>query len=228
MFESILAFFTITILTGAWFWVAAVGLFILILALEETDHYFFAGLSVLAFVWIMEQSGVINIFTSPLTVLYWGAIYMAIGAGWSFIKWFSFLHKQGDKLSKLKPKWIEGQNKETQQHNDRNKDDVSFEPQEMLAVSLGTKVPAHYLETYKEFLSNQGYLRSRSDKIIPQISDNKARITSWIVWWPWSALWTVLNDPIRRLAEFMYERLQTSYQAVANHVFAKFQVEDEG
>lgn len=215
MFESILAFFTITILTGAWFWAAAVGLFILILALEETDHYFFAGLSVLAFVWIMEQSGVINIFTSPLTVLYWGAIYMSIGAGWSFVKWFSFLYKRSDKLQKLKLDFIKKYNTNPQRETP-------------LTVDVGTKIPKEIMSEFRDHLSNKGYLDRSSSPLIPQISDNKARITSWIVWWPWSAIWTVLNDPIRRLAEFIYNRLQTTYQAVANRVFAKFQVEDEG
>lgn len=227
MIETVLAFFAAFFILGsAWFWVGSVGLFILILALEENDRHFWAGLSLLAFVFLMERSGAISIFSSPLIVLKWGAVYMAVGAGWSFVKWFSFLHKQSDKLSKLKLRWIEGQNVQIKRNNEQGTAEQS-DQQELLAVDVKTKIPDMYKEGYKEFLSSEGYIRSRSSSLIPQIGDNKARITSWIVWWPWSALWTLLNDPIRRLAEFIYNRLQTTYQAVANSVFSKFAVDED-
>jgi hypothetical protein len=222
MIESVLAFFAAFFILGsASFWVGAVGLFILILAFEENDWHFWAGLTLLAFVFLMEKSGAISIFTSPLIVLKWGAVYMAAGAGWSFIKWFSYLHKQGDRIGALKLKWIEGQNREIKRHNE------SGEQQELLDVNVSTPVPDQYKRAYKEFLSSEGFIRSASSPVTPQIGDNKARITSWIVWWPWSALWTILNDPIRRIAEFIYNRLQSTYQAVANRVFAKFAVDED-
>lgn len=233
MFESVSLFFAsafaaVIVLWSAWFWVTAVGLFFLVLLFEENDRNFFAGLSVLAFVWVMESSGAINIFTSPLTVAYWGAIYMALGAGWSFVKWFSFLHQSGDKFEKLKLTWLKDRNKAVEQSNERNEGQADYEPGPILAVDIGTKIPKDETKLFREYLYNKGFIRSERAPLIPQISDNKAKVTGWIVWWPWSALWTVLNDPIRRLAEAIYNQLQTTYQRLANHVFAKFQVEDEG
>jgi len=223
MIETVLAFFAAFFILGsAWFWVGSVGLFILILALEENDRHFWAGLSLLAFVFLMERSGAISIFSSPLIVLKWGAVYMAAGAGWSFVKWFSFLHKQSDKLQKLKLEWL------TKSNNGLLDRKSTFEGRtDHLAVEVGTKIPKEQMDSYRNYLYENGYLARSHNPLIPQISDNKARITSWIVWWPWSALWTILNDPIRRLAEFIYNRLQTTYQAIANRVFAKFAVDED-
>ena len=116
MWESILAATAAVLILGsAWFYAVTIGLFFLILVLEETDRHFFAGLSVLAFVFVMEQSGLISIFTSPLVVLIWGAVYMVLGAVWSFVKWFSYLHKKGDKLTKLKLGWLKKRNRSLEQ-----------------------------------------------------------------------------------------------------------------
>lgn len=235
MFETIAAFFAasfaaVLILGSAWFWVTSVALFVLVLAFEENDRHFFAGLSVLAFVWVMESSGAISIFTSPFTVLMWGAVYMGAGAVWSFVKWFSFLNSRSDKLLKFKLKWIDERNKVVDVNKSRGYGQESdSEQRELLTAAVGTKIPKAEMEDFRRDLDRSGYFRdigSNSEKLIPQIGDNKARITSWIVWWPWSALWTLLNDPIRRLAEFIYTQLQTTYQRLANKVFAKFQVEE--
>ena len=223
MWESILAATAAVLILGsAWFWAVTVGLFFLILVLEETDRHFFAGLSVLAFVFVMEQSGAISIFTSPLVVLKWGAVYMAVGAAWSFVKWFSYLHQRSDKLKRLKLQWIKERNA-TVTRNELE------DP--LLPVEVGTKIPKGEMKDFREFLTAEGYLGRQnygSTSVIPKVSDNKARVTGWIVWWPWSALWTILNDPIRRLANAIYNQLQDAYQALADRVFAKFEVEDEG
>jgi len=225
MIESVLAFFAVFLVLGtAWFWVAAVGLFILILALEENDCHFWAGLTLLAFVFLMEKSGAVSIFTSPLTVLYWGAIYMALGAGWSFVKWFSFLHQKSDKLQTLKLLWLEKRNSGSDNRGFRETEPETITP---LAVDVATKIPKEEMSAYREYLYKQGFINSESAPLIPQIGDSKSRAIAWIVWWPWSALWTILNDPIRRIATAIYNQLQTTYQALANRVFAKFAVDED-
>lgn len=49
--------------------------------------------------------------------------------------------------------------------------------------------------------------------------NNKGTITMWMVYWPWSALWTLLNDPIKRLYRAIYQALTTTYQRMANWVY---------
>lgn len=45
--------------------------------------------------------------------------------------------------------------------------------------------------------------------------DNKALILSWIAYWPFSLLVTLLDDPIRALFNWMYRRLRKTYDNIA-------------
>lgn len=49
--------------------------------------------------------------------------------------------------------------------------------------------------------------------------DNKSRITMWMLYWPWSALWTLTNDPIRRFFNMVYRLLTNTYQKMADWVY---------
>ena len=59
---------------------------------------------------------------------------------------------------------------------------------------------------------------SRVD-VVPSMSGNFKKLVRWIAWWPFSAFWPILNDPIRRLVEFIVRRLRTAYDGLANRVF---------
>lgn len=66
---------------------------------------------------------------------------------------------------------------------------------------------AELLPFWKEY--EQGtYIRDwfgRSCRITkPEPEDYKGRIISWIIYWPASMFWTILNDPIRKLGRQLY------------------------
>ncbi len=44
-------------------------------------------------------------------------------------------------------------------------------------------------------------------EVPPRARDHKGEIFLWIGYWPWSVLWTLLNDPIRRLIEHIYHQI---------------------
>lgn len=49
-------------------------------------------------------------------------------------------------------------------------------------------------------------------------SNNKKRIVFWMSLFPVSVIGTLLNDPVRRLFKFLFERLSASYQYIADAV----------
>lgn len=54
----------------------------------------------------------------------------------------------------------------------------------------------------------------------PTASAFSVQIINWIAYWPLSALWTLLNDPLRRFASWVYRNLFAgTYQRIANYVF---------
>ena len=56
-------------------------------------------------------------------------------------------------------------------------------------------------------------------KWIPQASSYKGRIIAWMTYWPMSALWTIINDPIRRLFNRLHKKLDKVYQKISDRVF---------
>lgn len=67
----------------------------------------------------------------------------------------------------------------------------------------------------------------KPDAEIPQAMEYKSRIVGWMTFWPWSALWFVINDPVRRAFNAIYEKLQGTYQSIANSAFAGVEIEDD-
>lgn len=63
--------------------------------------------------------------------------------------------------------------------------------------------------------------RNRWDRIKVPLTpaDHKTRIVGWMTYWPWSLSWFLINDPVRRAWNAIYNRLVSRLQAVSNHVF---------
>jgi hypothetical protein len=59
----------------------------------------------------------------------------------------------------------------------------------------------------------------------PKVAEHKARITGWMTYWPWSAIWFVLSGPVKRTWRFLYARMAAVFQRIADHVFRDVPVE---
>lgn len=62
---------------------------------------------------------------------------------------------------------------------------------------------------------------------IPQVRDHKRNIYLWVTYWPFSSLWTFINDPIRRLFHFIYKRIQGALQAISDRLFRDIKIDLE-
>lgn len=55
----------------------------------------------------------------------------------------------------------------------------------------------------------------------PRPRDHKSRITLWIICWPWSMLWYLLSDPIKRFANWIYRNIQQMLDGISEHVWKR-------
>lgn len=53
----------------------------------------------------------------------------------------------------------------------------------------------------------------------PKAKDNKARIASWIAWWPAVGFWTLLHDPLRRIGIWLYNRFAKFLEKMSLYVW---------
>lgn len=54
---------------------------------------------------------------------------------------------------------------------------------------------------------------------IPQAADNKERITTWMVYWPFSVLGYLATNPIQRMYRWIYEHVSGVYDKMTLSVF---------
>lgn len=80
------------------------------------------------------------------------------------------------------------------------------------------KVSARYHEKYGDTLTKE----QMSDfKRETSASENKALITGWIAFWPWSVFWTITGD----FFNMIYDALAGIYQNISNRAANSFTVE---
>lgn len=55
-----------------------------------------------------------------------------------------------------------------------------------------------------------------------ELSYNKERVTHWIIYWPFSALWTLINDPVRKLANAIADQFAGTYNSISKKILGDF------
>jgi hypothetical protein len=54
----------------------------------------------------------------------------------------------------------------------------------------------------------------------PKAKDNKARIISWMSYWPFSAFWTLINEPVKKIFKFIYTKFEGVFTYMEKKVFS--------
>lgn len=173
---------------------------------EEGEDKFYVGWSTLSVLLVMTilQLGtswkpLTYIIKYPLNSLLYCALYVLLGIAWSFGKWWFFNKKHNRRIDKIRKQFLDQEKIE------------------------GDKVPEEKLLQWDEYYSrDSGYGRhgrSLSNAKV-KASDYKAMLVGWMALWPVSFVWTMINDPIVRFFNRLYEVLQHSYQGISDRVFA--------
>lgn len=149
--------------------------------------------------------------------------YVVIGVVWSFVKWFSFLMGFRDTYREEKEKFFEFKKMPTNSNLD-----AALEEEFLKGLSNEGRYNGRYLEDEKgnkiasapRWYSDVNTYKSNSLNVKPRAAKNKARITSWGAFWPFSMVGTIINDPIRRLWNFLWGQLKALYQRMADRLLA--------
>ena len=54
---------------------------------------------------------------------------------------------------------------------------------------------------------------------IPIAGDNKWRIMSWMMYWPFSAVWTVINQPIKNAFNYIFIKLEGVFNSISKSMY---------
>lgn len=53
-----------------------------------------------------------------------------------------------------------------------------------------------------------------------RVKNSKWKIYMWIAYWPWSGLWTLIHDPIKRILKFIYRQIKGLLKNIYDRQFA--------
>lgn len=184
-----------------WFWVLVAVHFCVLLALIEYEKTGWATFTMIATFAALYFLGDFNVITAALrnpglTAALAGG-YFAAGTAWSVAKWWFFVRRCREDYDKQKAEFL--------RHNGIE----------------GTAIPDNLKTKWKESLG-YGYGRNshrRSDNVIPKAGDHKSRIMAWMCYWPWSMVWTLINDPVKRVFKQIYLQIQGIMQSISNRAF---------
>lgn len=133
------------------------------------------------------------VYHYPVQMLIIVGVYFAIGSAWIIIKWFSHVYKMRDQFNRIKPDCI----------NELKRVDHDFDPNRL--TDQGKQ------RIYRLAAQKLGV------QILPlQVSQHKAQMYMWWLCWPVSLFWTVLNDPITRLWNFVYNTFGSWMQHISD------------
>lgn len=176
------------------FWLLFALATILIIALDSTECEGWAFTTMVTFLAMVIgfNPAMREALTTGL-VLVCIVSYLACGVFWSFIKWYFFLLNVRDVVTANPPKMTERRR------------------------IYGT---GRHQEEYEEVPIETTTIRVRGKAVLYpiQIKEFKARIIGWMTYWPWSFVWTMLNDPIRRFFSRVYTACAGTMQRMADSI----------
>lgn len=176
-----------------WFWLLMLVGVVGLIWTTETESPFLAAMIVAASVAVAHFVFGVSIFaliaSSPTVAIGCLFGYLLVGVLWALPKWYFFVrNKRTEYLDELRS-FLRG----------AGYDDCD----------TATEVPAGLR---KEWFRRYG---TRNRNLIPLARDHKSRIIHWMAWWPFSMIWTLINDPIRHLFIWTWESLRGVFDAIS-------------
>ncbi len=181
------------------FWIFAGAVFLLLIAAVEYEKPGWATLSLIVTCLALWLFGNVNVFalavSDPLLTLELLAGYFAVGAIWSLAKWWFFVRRERERYDEARTAFLANHN-----------------------LPSNAQIPANL----KEIWQNQF---SYGTSCKPKAQAHKGKILTWMIYWPWSCAWTVLNDPVKRLFKNIFNAMKALFQKVADSAYQD--VEDD-
>ena len=200
----------IFVVMGFWWWLLIIAASCFVIWSLEYDNLFSATATLLGTIVLMTVFGSSQLLEYILSG--WGTLvviagYLACGVVWSFIKWYLYLIDRRADYIREKASWLKNEGIE------------------------GTDIPEDqkdawlkYLVTNTEFAvyayNNNGPTKNIVVTLVPLATENKTKIVTWMTYWPWSLVWTMLADIVKRVFEHIYNMLLGWLQAISNWVFS--------
>jgi hypothetical protein len=145
---------------------------------------------------IPTVAGVFGWFDKNLLKIVWLLLLYVIGGGiWGSIKYLFWVHDQRD--------WFKTQEKELRKQYDKGYHMNGYTP---INKTTSPMFADYHRASWEDLV---GWM------------NNKARIATWMAWWPWSAFWTLVRDPFKHAFRFIYETMAGLMKQFSDWVYTR-------
>lgn len=185
------------IIGGIGFYVFLGLLTIVMWAALENEKHFLATVSMIGAFLLYSFFGGCNViaftFSHIPLILTYVLVYVVVGLLWSIAKWWFYVRGRVDKLMELRAEYLESR-----------------------------KLPANTAwdkALQDDFDKRNPYSNVQELAKRPIARKNKSRILGWMVYWPWSATWTIINDPVMKLFRMLFKRFHALFEAISKSAY---------
>jgi hypothetical protein len=187
------------------FWALVVIASVILLYCAENDRGGLATLTVIGSLCLLNWCGNIPVFSyiwhNPLAIIPGIAGYFVLGTLWGIGKWYFYVREQLARYYEVKQKFIDNKK---------------------LSISVYDAIPEELKEEwvmairsfYDDYCGHYAVV-----EVNPKIAKHKMQMYVWIAYWPWSFVWTMINDPVRKIFRAIYNRIAGMLQAISDSLF---------
>jgi hypothetical protein len=172
----------------------------------EHSHLFWPVFMLILYIVFMQFIAKADIFNfsihHPLDLLLYVLGYFVTGFAWSFVKWWLFVNTLADKYRVRKDDFLS-----------------NFTTHESAVPRAYRGSPDDRTEQQREWedIVRREHLQK------PVATKYKGRITVWVMYWPISVIWSLLDDFVKKLVRHIVTMFQKFYQFISDSAFKKFE-----
>lgn len=183
------------------------GIVLMLVAVEQ-EKPGWATLSLitaLACLWFFGGINVLHLAKAhPLYALLSIAGYFVAGTLWSFAKWWFFLRNRRARYFEMRDIFMQKKGLKT------------WDPSFTTEFHKGSHDPVTNMTIAMPYgLYELDRVRAR-----PRVRDHASAILIWMMYWPWSATWTIINDPVRNFFKAIFKLIQSLYEDLSKSVYS--------
>lgn len=187
------------LLLTPWMLAIEIAIIITIIACVQTDSFGFSTLILLASFGILSYfnwtSAIYWVSTNYVDFIIYCGYYLLGSVVWMYAKWavllFNFNSARKNAIAEYKG----------------DKQIVGPLTAEQIKIAL---------DSPKKSYRNNSFTIYLSEKI--RAGNYKSKIIAWGIWWPFSLVGTIVDDPIRRLVTWTFDRLCGTFQKLADKI----------
>lgn len=200
------ALFAIFAVGTLWFWLLIIGetclLFYCSDCFDDLDDDIPAGLatvSIIATLLLLQFLGNLNWLGSVFSwrSLFWISGYLVCGILYAAWRWYRFVVKAGEAFKEAKAEFLKNNNRKCE----------DLENDAKLRTDLYKHV-ASFWRSPAKLIESDGRILVRR---------HKARVMSWMMYWPWSGLWYLIHDFVKEVFEHVYRLVHDIFQRISDY-----------